>query len=810
MGRKVGAYGPQSARVMIVGEAPGAYEEREGKPFVGPAGQLLREVLMQSGINPDQVFYTNICRFRPPGNDIKQWFLGDGLPGPEVVAGLAELKEEIEAVKPNVIIPVGSYPMKMITREGRWNRKEATYTGIGDYRGSILESKNLVPGIKCIPTYHPANILRNYPNKAIMRLDLTRAAEQMAFPEIRRPEYNFALNPQGEERQAWRDRLLSDPNATLSFDIEYIGTNLLCLGMSTNTTDAVVIQTKSKADVDFVRDIVCSGIKLCAQNAMFDCSILEWFYGFDVLRHLKFDTMIASHAAYIEFPKDLGFLTSVYTEQPFYKDMISWEAVRNGSQPITDVLHYNALDVVCTHKIMEEQSKEELTDNHVRNTFEHEMALIPALWRLSKLGCRIDVDHLTTLRNTLETEAATLLAGLRALTGQSGINVKSGPQVAKLLFKDLGLPTGRMTPPSKKFPRGQPKTDDDTLADLLLKAPDDRSKKVITVIRKARERIDLISKFCDIELDDDGRMRCHYDPAKTDTGRLSSRKFYPTGRGANLQNVPRDNRVRSVFIPDPGYTFGYADLMQAESLVVSHLSQDPEMLRLHLTPGLDGHRYVAAYLFDKAYDEVNKDERFIGKKVRHACNYLLGWHRLMLIINAEAQETGVSITAAEAKVYVDKYRALHKFLTIWWREVEAELRTTRTLYTLMGRKRVFYDRIDSILPNAVAYIPQGTVGDVLNVGLLNCDRSYELNFLGYQPLLQVHDAIGYQYPSENEVEVNKLIRQLLRVDLTVPKTQEPFHIPVEIKTGGNWGEFDPKKPEENPNGLVIWEQDLAA
>jgi hypothetical protein len=161
--------------------------------------------------------------------------------------------------------------------------------------------------------------------------------------------------------------------------------------------------------------------------------------------------------------------------------------------------------------------------------------------------------------------------------------------------------------------------DDTTLANIQLKAKDERQRQAIKMVRAARERRDLISKFCEIDLDSDGRMRCHYDPAKTDTSRLSSRKFYPTGNGANLQNVPRDTRVRAVFVPDRGYVFGYADLKSAESLVVAHITGDPEMLRLHSPEYMDGkrdgHKYVASFLLGKPIDQITKDDRYLGKRV---------------------------------------------------------------------------------------------------------------------------------------------------------------------------------------------------
>lgn len=569
------------------------------------------------------------------------------------------------------------------------------------------------------------------------------------------------------------------------------------------------------------------------------------------------------HAAYTEFPKDLGFIASIFTEQPvwferpdpkhpgqirevnaaFWKELAKVLGTQSQADYETFYLPYNGIDVRVTHKAMLCLLSDELKDSFVQATYRHEMSLIRPLWEIGKRGVLINHQALATLKSTLATEASTLLAGVAQYNGGKEVNVKSPPQVAEFLYGVMKVP--QVGP---KTPKGRWKMDDTTLAALQLKCKDERQRTAIKMVRDCRERLDLISKFCEIELDDDGRMRCHYDPAKTDTGRISSRKFYPTGRGTNLQNVPKDTRVRAVFIPDKGYLFAYADLKSAESLVVAHITGDPEMLRLHspeyMSGSLDGHKYVASYLLDKPIDQINKDERYLGKRVRHAGNYSLGWFKLMQLINADAQKTGVSIDAAQAKRLINGYRSLHPFLKNWWDEVQAQLWQTHTLYTLHGRKRVFYGRPDEILPEAIAYNPQGTVAQTLNMGLLRLDPEYAnpntihswsvkeevagwknwmrwydqknlqaeivssksrtVNELGYQMLLQVHDAIGFQVPEATADRVLPLVKELMAIPTRIVRRGiEPYEItiPVDIQVGYNWGEWDEKK---NPNGLKVY------
>lgn len=837
---------------MLVGEAPGANEERTGQPFVGAAGELLEAELAAAGIQPSQVFFTNICQERPSGNDIRRFHSDDGAPNDKILDGLIELQKQIERLKPNVIVPLGNYPLRYLTGKGKWrkakDKDESGWTGIGIYRGSILEGTALTGRAKCVPSYHPAYVLRDYSAKHILRTDLTRVAGQCVFPEIRRPRKCRRVLREDSERALWSAWLTSPTGTTspqldveglpeavcsssfLTFDIEYIGDKLLCVGFTRHADVGVTFPIRRQADIGFVRDILLSGVPLCAQNGMFDGSILEWFHDIACTRFLKHDTMMAMHAAYTELPKDLGFIGSLYTEIPVWWDHFSWDDIKAGRESIEVVYPYNCDDVIVTHSAMEQLLEDELQDKLVHETYRHEMQLVPALWTVSKRGVPIDVEKLQTLKTTLQEENVTLEAGLYQINGNVPLNSKSGPQVAKLLYEKLGFSKiGR-----PKTPTGLWQMNDALLAQLLLEAKDKIQVAAVKMIRANRERRDLISKFCDIDLDDDGRMRCHYDPAKTVTGRLSSREFYPTKHGSNLQNIPRDPRVRAIFVPSPARRFGYADLKSAESLVVAHITGDKEMLRLHspeyMSGELDGHKYVASFLLQKPIELITGDERYLGKRVRHAGNYGLSWAKLMKMINADAQETDVSVTAEQAKKLIAMYRRLHPGLEDWWRDVALQLYKTHTITTLLGRRRVFLDRPDNVQTDAIAQCPQGTVADTLNIGLLRIspetydhadwwteqqfnyyepfrETAMELRELQFETLLQVHDAIGFQAPESSLDRALPLLATAMTLPLPIKRRGvEPYEItiPVDIKIGGNWGEFDKSKPEENPDGLRTW------
>jgi uracil-DNA glycosylase len=139
---EVHGVGPAPARIMLVGEAPGADEEREGQPFVGVSGQELNRMLAEAGISRSECYITNVCRERPPNNDITKFFakskkaitnehvkLRDRWVLPPVRSGFLRLIDELEATNPNVVIALGNVAMWALT--GRW--------GVVKWRGSMLE-----------------------------------------------------------------------------------------------------------------------------------------------------------------------------------------------------------------------------------------------------------------------------------------------------------------------------------------------------------------------------------------------------------------------------------------------------------------------------------------------------------------------------------------------------------------------------------------------------------------------------------------------------------------------------------------------
>ena len=132
--------GDENAKLMFVGEAPGADEDRQGEPFVGRAGQLLTKIIEAVGYAREEVYIANVIKCRPPGNRN---------PKPtEVETCEPFLLKQIEIIQPKVICALGSFAAQTLLR---------TDQKISALRGKFHDYR----GVKVMPTYHPAYLLRN-------------------------------------------------------------------------------------------------------------------------------------------------------------------------------------------------------------------------------------------------------------------------------------------------------------------------------------------------------------------------------------------------------------------------------------------------------------------------------------------------------------------------------------------------------------------------------------------------------------------------------------------------------------------------
>ncbi|MCI0558267.1 MAG: DNA polymerase, partial [Nitrososphaera sp.] len=368
-------------------------------------------------------------------------------------------------------------------------------------------------------------------------------------------------------------------------------------------------------------------------------------------------------------------------------------------------------------------------------------------------------------------------------------------QIHDLLYNRLKLPVKR------NRETGNPTANKYAIIELAGKY----NHPILSIILAIRKHRDFVERYLTAKIDADGRIRCSFDITGTRTGRLSSRQSI-YGSGTNLQNIParrpEGEAIRRMFLADEGKVFVHCDYSQAEARIVAHLSGANDLIDLFGDPSRDIHKVNAARIFGKALGDSTDTERYLAKRVIHASNYGMEEDRLVQVVNEDADITGIRIDRHQARSLIARYFMLYpQIREVFWREVESELRFSRTLSTPFGRRRTFYGRWDEkLLREAYSYIPQSTVGDLGAKAIIECYNSLEPRIEGLQTLLNVHDSVMVQCFNRDVERVAEEMASVMAIPITIKG--RTFTIPTDCKVGSNWGTRPKLHPELNPRGLV--------
>lgn len=747
-----------SYKIVIVGEAWGEVEEKEGKPFVGTAGRVLDGILDEVGLPRAMCHITNVVNARPPNNNFGIFYNGQN-PTPELMEHRTRLQNEIVSHQPNLIVCLGVEAMRAVCGD--------QYRTIEQWRGSVIQT----PLGKAMPTIHPAAVLREWLYRPAVVADFSRALVEMEFPEIRRRERKLIIGRDFDVVMAELERLKGVEN--VAFDIETETSQITCIGFSDRPDWAICIpfwygasgslwsQEQELAIWEAVRGILeAESPKKIGQNGIYDMEFLRNTMSIDV-RGYDFDTMLGFHTLYPELPCGLDYLVSIYTDHPYYK-------FGRKADTMDDFFRYNATDACVTFECAL-AIRTELVERRLEDFYRDRVhALVAPILGMQIRGIAFDGELRNQLRDDHRLELTRLQAKLDTLA-QRKININSPKQMKEWLYgsSDGGLALQPRLKKRKETGEETVAADEEALENLYKETGNEAIKTVLEM----RGVNKILSTYLDVKLDEDKRIRCSYLIHGTETGRLSSRQTL-RGTGGNLQNVPAGD-VRRLFVADPGCVLVNADLSQAEARIVAFDSAEERLIRVFDSGG-DIHRKNAAAIFRIGEEVVSDDQRQLAKRVVHASNYGMGKITF-------AKQAGIS--AAEAQRLLNQYFATYPRIKLWHRRIQDQLNRTRTLTNPFGRKRIFFGRWgDSLVKEGLAFIPQSTVADIVNQAMVELHRG------GIQLLLQVHDSIVIQVLEEDlELGVRCLKQALTR---PIEFHGRMMTIPVDVKIGKNWGEME--------------------
>jgi DNA polymerase-1 len=453
--------------------------------------------------------------------------------------------------------------------------------------------------------------------------------------------------------------------------------------------------------------------------------------------------------------------------------------------PVAAAALYCGMDVHLTWRLtgLLRQQLSELGEALPKLLDQVELPLEPVLALMEATGIRIDVPYLQTLSDELAATLARLEAEAHQAAGVA-FNLGSSKQLGELLFDSLGL---------ERRKSRRTKTGWSTDAAVLEKLVDDHP--VVPLVLEHRTLSKLRSTYVEalpaLVEPETGRVHTDFNQAVTATGRLSS-------SNPNLQNIPIrtefSRRIRRAFLPQEGWRLISADYSQIELRILTHLSGEPMLVEAY-NRGDDVHALTARLLLEK--DEVNADERRLGKTINFGVIYGMGAQRF-------ARETGVG--QAQAKEFLSRYRERYPRV-FGFLELQERLALSRGyVETILGRRRVFHfdpgglgrhlgrDPLEIDLESArragmegqqlraAANAPiQGSSADIIKLAMVRLHRELIDRSLPARLLLQVHDELVLEADPQAVEEVATLTRTIMEgaVSLDVP-------LVVETGIGADW------------------------
>lgn len=361
---------------------------------------------------------------------------------------------------------------------------------------------------------------------------------------------------------------------------------------------------------------------------------------------------------------------------------------------------------------------------------EQDSEVLRVLMHMENEGIPVDSHQLKRLGKELDNRMREILLELSNYA-PVGFNPDSTKHKQQFLFNKkreggLGLK------PFKETKGGAPSVDEESLRRLESKHP------AIPLLLEWAETQKLKSTYVDGLLPklSQGRLHPSFNLHRTATGRLSA-------SNPNLQNIPRESSIRSLFVAPEGHTLMVADYDQIELRVMAMFSKDPELIHI-FNNDIDIHAGAAALLFGKPVEEVTSEERQIGKGVNFLTAYGGGYQKL-------ARTTG--IPEERARYMINRYYEQFSGLTQWKRHVISQARAKGYVRTLSGRRRRLPDikstndeKRSRAERQAINAVVQGSAADICKIAMI--DISKALEGTGTRMLVQVHDEIVTAVPED--------------------------------------------------------------
>lgn len=786
--RCVWGHGNVNAPIMLVGEAPGANEDKEGLPFVGEAGRVLDRALSEAGLTRADCYISNIAKCRPPQNRTPTVQEADTC--------LPYLLEEIQQVKPKVIVCLGGAALKALTG----------LNAVGAARGKRLNARKriLVGDSIIMATYHPASLLYDRSHAQDLVQDL-RLIRQIVRPSENREHVDCLVLPsETDDGLTPVEELLADLGKAklLACDLEWTSASEDEMTWpwsnrgeiySLSLTGRITPETALSVSLGWpMAPDVWAGVQellrtkpVVFHNAMAD---LMWLQTTQAQVKVAGDTMILSYLLDETQDNKLETVTTHYAPHV----MGGWKGHLRSTRPYTreeweELLRYNANDTYATLVAFEGMQRRlteldpERRESVVRLHNRLLLPSVPVLMRAAYVGVPIDETQLRQERDEAQRRmfsAGERLAVAIGATPIDAIKLATSPDKTKAyLSGSLGIEMAT----SRR----------DQLSVIVERYP------TIGMILEIRKEKKLLSAYLEPWLEllarqGDSRLHTIYRPTGTRTGRLSAEAEI----GGTLQTTPREGWVRKLICARPGYLIVSADYSTVELRIIAWRAPEPTMARL-FQEGVDIHRATAAFIKAQRHGNVDlrlfmadlsqhvqgvtKEERQAAKGVNFGLAFGMQADKLA---NYARTNYGVVMTHEQAASAHYGFFRFYSALADWQQREMDDAQRLGYTETVWGRRR----RFDPNDVHAAINTPiQSTASDFGLLAMTAVARRYREHNMDAEVIGFVHDSILVEVREDQAQEAARMLQETMEHPDTSPWGFTcPIPLPTEAKIGRTW------------------------
>jgi len=783
-------------RVAFIAHSPTTQDADNKRPLVGSLGDIVFGAARQVGLVRSASF---VGFFNNNWNETSEWSASNSR---------EELKEQLATFSPNICVLLGD----KATRAAGFvvPKKDGDDVGIDRVRGTMFvcdQPGNPLFGYKCIITYDPSDVIVRYERYPLLRFDLSRAFTQSESPTLSLPARRLLTHLTPTQYIDWLKAI--KPGQWTSIDIEgWIHTGITCIAFSVDPLEAICIPVEEYSPEEFapiLKEIlrVCADpdIPLVGQNFTYDMLVMAEQWGARC-RNVVHDTLLAIAELEPELPRNLGTQASIFTLEPFYKHETS-------SKNRQVYYEYNAKDAAVTLEIAFAQ-RDQLAklSPAAQAHYQMSLALCYPVMYMGKRGVRMDREAIALEVPMLAAKQAEYQAMIDTLAGVH-LNCNSPKQLCDVLYNRLSFPRQYQM-------EGRRKTSKLTTdKGALLKLYTSSDSQLIYCILKWKQ-LDGFRKQLVAEIPEGNRIHASTSVAGTITFRMSCSKWLDK-TGINMQTAMKD--IREYYIPDEGYFIGQLDLAGADGWTIAAECAalgDPTML-LDYQAGLKPAKIIAAlYTLGTSIASASQTAMaefcrqteahhkatgsweflyFACKKAQHSTNYETSPTTMAQGVLEDSWKylpEPVTITTAEAANLQRFYKLRYPGLETWQNSVITKIKTTGSLTAASGHTRNFLGRLhdSGTHRSGLSQNPQHNTSYAINLGILRLWRHPDNRHptfpkrLLVEPLIQVHDALVFQFPSHYTNLATPLIRTCFDNPITIAGIT--LTIPYEGAYGTSW------------------------